>query len=87
MNLATDPPDRLFAIVGRREGHFENLCPGPSAAGTCPQATGGPLPCAGARVVPLTGTGANGLPFSVPSDQRGPRCPLAWVDEAVTRSR
>jgi hypothetical protein len=81
MHRTADSPDRMIAIVGRPEGHLENLCPGPSAAGTCPQAAGGPLPCAGARVVPLTGTDANGLPFSVPSDQHGPRCPLAWVDD------
>lgn len=81
MHAADALPDRMFAIVSRPKGHLENLCPGPSVAGTCPRAEGGPLPCAGARVVPLTGTDANGLPFSVPSDQQGPRCPLAWVDD------
>jgi hypothetical protein len=81
MRPAPDSPDRMFAIVSRPVGHLENLCPGPSAAGTCPQAVGGPLPCTGARVVPLTGTAAKGLPFSVPSDQHGPLCPLAWVDD------
>jgi hypothetical protein len=81
MYPADDSPDRMFAIVSRRGGHLENICPGPSAAGTCPRDGSGPLPCAGARVVPLTGTDANGLPFSVPSGRLGPRCPLAWLDD------
>ena len=81
MRGAKDPPDRLFAITGRGAGHLDDLCPGPSADGTCPQAAGNHLPCAGARVIPLTGTDANGLPFSVPSAAHGPGCPLAWVDD------
>jgi hypothetical protein len=81
MHPTRESADRMFAIVGHPEGHLENLCPGPSSAGLCPQAAGGQLPCAGHRVVPLTGAEANGLPFSVSSDQHGPGCPLAWVDE------
>lgn len=73
--------DRLFGIVGPPNRRLENLCPGPSADGDCPQAVDDVLPCAGKRVIPLRGTAANGLIFSVGSEQRGPGCPLEWVDD------
>lgn len=80
MNSETQP-DRLFAIVNRRSGRLDGLCPGPARDGSCPQSARGALPCAGSRVVPMTGTDFNGLPFTVATDASGPRCPLAWVDE------
>jgi hypothetical protein len=81
MGTTGDSAERLFAIVGRRHRKLTNLCQGPSPDGQCPRAYAGELPCAGARVVPMRGTSADGLPFSVPADQHGPRCPLAWVDQ------
>jgi len=75
-----DSADRLFAIVSRPNGKLMNLCQGPSLIGRCSRAETGEVPCAGARVVPMRGTAANGLPFSVAVDQRGPRSPLDWVD-------
>lgn len=81
MKPIADSSDRLFAIVGQREHRLANLCPGPSASGDCTRAGPGVLPCAGARVVPVRGTRADGLIFSVQSDDRGPRCPMAWVDD------
>jgi hypothetical protein len=82
MKHIADSTDRLFGIVGQRNPCLVNLCPGPSADGDCPQAVADELPCAGKRVIPLRGTSANGLVFSVRSDQRGPGCPLAWVDDS-----
>ena len=79
MTRMTDPADRLFAIVSRPDGKLVNLCPGPSVDGRCSKDGTGLVPCAGARVVPLRGTMADGLPFSVGADATGPRCPLDWV--------
>lgn len=79
MTDAADQADRLFAIVSGPDREIENLCPGPTPDGRCPKADAGRVPCAGARVVPLRGTHANGLPFSVPADASAPRCPLDWV--------
>jgi hypothetical protein len=76
-----DSTDRLFGIVGHRNPRLLDLCPGPTADDHCPQVEAGVLPCAGKRVIPLRGTPANGLVFSVQSDERGPECPLAWVDD------
>jgi hypothetical protein len=80
MTYTADPADRLFAIVSRQDGKLVNLCPGPSPDGLCSRAETGQVPCAGARVMPLRGTIAAGLPFSVAADATGPRCPLDWVD-------
>jgi hypothetical protein len=76
-----DATDRLFGIVGQRDPRLRELCPGPTVDDHCPQAVAGVLPCAGKRVVPLRGTPANGLIFSVLCDEHGPRCPLAWVGD------
>jgi hypothetical protein len=76
-----DNEERLFAIVGQHDHHLANLCPGPSASGDCSRIGRGVVPCAGARVVPMRGTRADGLIFTVPGDHHGPRCPMAWVDE------
>jgi hypothetical protein len=81
MTTTAGPGDRLFAIVSRLNGKLVNLCPGPSPDGRCSRAETGQVPCADARVVPLRGTTAVGLPFSVAADATGPRCPLAWVDQ------
>jgi hypothetical protein len=81
MHSGDGAPDRLFAIVSRADGRLQSLCGGPSEDGTCPNADKGMLPCAGTRVVPMAGTDADGLPFSVPAGEHAPRCPLAWVDE------
>jgi hypothetical protein len=81
MGTTGDSADRLFAIVSRQDGKLTNLCPGPSPDGWCSRTEAGQLPCAGARVLPLRGTVADGLPFSVPGDQQGTRCPLDWVDQ------
>jgi hypothetical protein len=81
MGTTGDSAERLFAIVGRQHGKLVNLCPGPSPHGRCSRTGAGQLPCAGARVMPLRGTVADGLPFSVAADQPGPRCPLDWVDQ------
>lgn len=80
MKAERDSSERLFAIVRRPGGHLDNLCPGPLPDGTCARVESGTLPCAGERVIPLRGTAANGLPFTVPAGLRGPRCPMAWVD-------
>lgn len=72
---------QLFGIVGQRTPRLVDLCPGPAADTHCPQAVSDVLPCAGRRVIPLRGTPADGLIFSVRSDQRGPGCPLAWIDD------
>lgn len=80
MTNRDDPADRLFAIVSGQDGKLVNLCPGPFQDGDCSRAETGPVPCAGARVVPLRGTVADGLPFSVAVDASAPRCPLEWVD-------
>jgi hypothetical protein len=81
MGTRGDSSERLFAIVDRQDGKLVNLCPGPSPDGRCSRAETGEVPCAGARVVPMRGTVADGLPFSVPVDQQGPSCPLDWVDQ------
>jgi hypothetical protein len=81
MGSTGDSADRLFAIVSRPDGKLMNLCPGPAPDGRCASAERGEVPCAGARVVPLRGTAADGLPFSVAVAQQGPRCPLEWVDQ------
>lgn len=81
MGTIGDSADRLFAIVGREDGKLVNLCAGPSPDGRCPRTDAGQLPCAGARVMPLRGTIADGLPFSVAAGQQGPRCALDWVDQ------
>ncbi|MDQ2959584.1 MAG: hypothetical protein M3R48_00820 [Candidatus Dormibacteraeota bacterium] len=76
------PTDRLFAIARSGDGHMVNICPGPEADGTCPRASGSDLvPCAGARVIPLHGSGADGLPFSIPADAAGVACPMHWLDQ------
>jgi hypothetical protein len=80
MTTIGDSVARLFAIVSRQDGKLVDLCPGPSPDGRCPRAEAGQVPCAGERVVPLRGTTADGLPFSVAADASGPRCPLDWVD-------
>ena len=81
MDTMADSADRLFEIIGVQDGKLRNLCPGPSPGGLCSRTEMGPVPCAGARVVPLRGTSADGLPFSVAADQQGPRCPLEWVNQ------
>ena len=80
MRTRNDPADRLFAIVSNQDGKLVNLCPGPSPDGECASAANGLVPCAGARVMPLRGTVADGLPFSVGADATAPRCPLEWVE-------
>ena len=72
-------PRRMFGIVGRHTGHLDALCDGPTPDGRCPQTGGGTLPCAGERVIPLSGTVADGLPFSISPAEAGPECPLSWV--------
>jgi hypothetical protein len=77
------PADRLFAMVRAEDGRMVNLCPGPAPDGTCPRAANeaGLVPCAGARVIPLHGTGADGLPFTVAADAQGTLCPMHWIDQ------
>ena len=78
----TTPVDRLFLLLDPHTRRVVDLCTGPTAAGDCPAYVAGqPLTCAGFRVVPVRQTSANGLPFLV-DDSEGPRCPLAWIDEA-----
>ena len=77
------PTERLFAIVRAEDGRMVNLCPGPALDGTCPRATTatGLVPCAGTRVVPLHGSSADGLPFTVAADAHGTVCPMHWIDQ------
>jgi len=77
-----ETPDRLFSLVDPVTRHQIALCTGPDEHGACPSAHGGLPPCAGLRVVPLRGTPANGLPFTVSGASSG-RCPLAWVAEPM----
>jgi hypothetical protein len=81
MGSRADSAERLFAIVSRRDCTLMNLCPGPSPDGRCSKAERGEVPCAGARVIPMWGTGADGLPFSIAAGQRAPVCPLKWLDQ------
>ena len=78
----TTPADRLFLLLDPHTRRVVDLCTGPTAAGDCPAYVAGqPLTCAGYRVVPVRQTSANGLPFLV-DEPDGPRCPLAWIDDA-----
>jgi hypothetical protein len=81
MGTTGDSAERIFTIVSRWDGKLMNLCSGPSPDGRCSRADRGELPCAGARVVPLRGTAADGLPFSIAVGQQGPVCPLSWLDQ------
>lgn len=81
MGTTADSAERLFAIVSRRDGTLMNLCAGPSPHGRCSRVERGEIPCAGARVIPMRGTAADGLPFSIASGQQGPVCPLTWLDQ------
>ena len=80
-----ETPDRLFSLVDPITRHQIALCTGPDQDGMCPSAHEGQPPCAGLRVVPLRGTPANGLPFTVSGGTPG-RCPLAWVAEPMDES-
>ena len=81
MGMST-PADRLFLLLDPHTRRVADICTGPTATGDCPAYLAGqPLTCAGFRVVPVRQTSANGLPFLV-DDSEGPRCPLAWIDEA-----
>lgn len=80
MTTSRQRPDRLFAIVDGQDRSLLDLCTGPDDEGHCARRAPGAVPCAAARVVPLRGTRADGLPFSVPADAMGPTCPMAWVD-------
>ena len=73
--------DRLFMIVDPATGRMVGLCQGPDHGSRCGQAEAPPLPCEGYRVVPVRGTSANGLPFSVGKTVSA-RCPMAWVKPA-----
>jgi hypothetical protein len=82
MGSMSEAGDRLFAVVDPRTRHTTGFCAGPRPAGECPrQVAGQPLPCAGHRVIPLSRTQADGLPFMVDAEASG-RCPLAWLDGA-----
>jgi hypothetical protein len=87
MGSRADSAERLFAIVSRRDGTLLNLCPGPSPDGGCSKAERGDVPCAGARVISMRGTAADGLPFSIAAGQQGPMCPLKWLDQESNLQR
>jgi len=80
--LMTTQADRLFLLLDPHTRRVADICTGPTATGDCPAYLAGqPLTCAGFRVVPIRQTSANGLPFLV-DESEGPRCPLAWLDDA-----
>lgn len=79
MARRADHSEHLFAIVDRLDGRLVDLCSGPVADGGCPRSEAGAPPCAGHRVIPMRGTRADGLPFSIPSTASGAVCPVGWL--------
>ena len=75
--------DRLFQIIDPDTGGLINICYGPGEDGSCPNAAAPPYRCSGRRVVPVRGTRASGLPFTISQTDPG-RCPLAWVDSPLS---
>lgn len=72
--------DLLFMIVDPATGRLVGLCQGPDHGSRCGRAEAPPLPCEGFRVVPVRGTRARGLPFTVGKTVSN-RCPMAWVEQ------
>ena len=70
--------ERLFQIVDPETRKLVASCDGPDSRGDCPYRLGSLIPCAGLRVIPLSGTIANGLPFSV-QRREWDGCPLEWL--------
>lgn len=69
---------RLFLILDPQNRMLVDTCSGPTAAGECPQAVDGAIPCSGMRVLPVHGTEADGFPTYVAEQTYG-GCPLAWI--------
>jgi hypothetical protein len=66
-------------IVDPATGEHVDECSGATAYGVCPRgAEGRPLPCAGRRVIPGEGTGAQGWILTVARDATE-ACPLAFL--------
>jgi hypothetical protein len=74
--------ERTFMIVDRWSEQPLGICSGPTHSGQCPHAKDGQIPCAGRKVIPLSGTAAHGLPFTI---MTGPtsECPVAWLCEPL----
>jgi hypothetical protein len=70
--------DKAFMIVSRRDQQPLGVCSGPTNAGHCPYAKHGRLPCGGHKVIPLAGTVAHGMPFTI-NGTYGNECPVAWL--------
>jgi hypothetical protein len=79
---AADPQERLFLLIDPKSREVMGTCAGPAADGACPNAYAGHIPCERTKVLPMRGTVADGIPFSVVGDDWA-GCPLAWVSEPV----
>jgi len=77
--------EKTFMIVERWSEQPLGICSGPTNTGQCPHAKNGHVPCAGYKVIPLSGTAAHGLPFTV-TGTSGNECPVAWLCEPLEES-
>jgi hypothetical protein len=69
---------RVRVAIAYGDGRVEDRCEGPTPDGGCPRTTrNGRVACAGARILPLWGTSADGEQILV-SGVAG-RCPLAGL--------
>lgn len=71
--------NRVRVVIERSDGRGQLRCHGPVWNGLCAaRPGGGQIPCAGGRILPLSGTWADGTWMEV-SEGAGPACPLAGV--------
>jgi len=75
---------RVSVAIAFPDGRMPQRCGGPGPESRCPLADEGDVvACAGATIVALRGTVADGLPQAVGSSA-GPRCPLAGLVRHVS---
>ena len=73
----TMPDRRVSVAITFPDERMPQRCAGPAPDSGCPLANeAGVVACAGATIVPLRGTVADGRPHTV-TRRVGPRCPLA----------
>ena len=65
-------------------GKINSVCEGPTEAGKCPRADTPPYACSGLHLVGARGTPEHDISFDVGEMEPG-RCPLAWIDEPMSR--